>query len=76
MSQIVEVIEHVTQDGERWDSLAWKYYGDATAYEVIISANPSLPIVPILPSGIKVLIPVLAEAEPGTTVEGLPPWKR
>ncbi|HCN1628338.1 TPA: tail protein X, partial [Escherichia coli] len=21
-------LEHVTRDGERWDSLAWQYYGD------------------------------------------------
>ncbi|HIC0570883.1 TPA: tail protein X, partial [Escherichia coli] len=20
-------LEHVTRDGERWDSLAWQYYG-------------------------------------------------
>ncbi|MDJ4912435.1 tail protein X, partial [Salmonella enterica] len=21
-------LEHITRDGERWDSLAWQYYGD------------------------------------------------
>ncbi|MDI4583123.1 hypothetical protein E7X33_28695, partial [Klebsiella pneumoniae] len=22
-------LEHITTDGERWDNLAWHYYGDA-----------------------------------------------
>lgn len=30
-------LEHVTTDGERWDNLAWRYYGDALAYERIIA---------------------------------------
>ncbi len=25
-------LEHVTRDGERWDSLAWQYYGDPLGY--------------------------------------------
>ena len=25
-------LEHITTDGERWDNLAWHYYGDALAY--------------------------------------------
>ena len=75
MSQIMEVVEHITRDGDRWDNLAWEYYGDATAYETIIAANPEVAIYPILPSGIRLLIPVLEEAETATT-EGLPPWKQ
>ena len=74
MTQTVEVIEHITKDGDRWDLLAWEYYGDPTGYERIIAANPSVAIAPILPGGIKILIPVLEEAETATT-EGLPPWK-
>lgn len=75
MSRIVEVIEYITKDGDRWDALAWEYYGDPLAYEGIIAANPSIAILPVLPSGLKVLIPVIEEAETDTT-EGLPPWKR
>ncbi|MFT2542069.1 tail protein X, partial [Escherichia coli] len=32
-------LEHVTRDGERWDSLAWQYYGDPLGYPRIIAAN-------------------------------------
>jgi phage tail protein X len=68
-------IEHITADGDRWDLLAWKYYGDPYAYEGIIRANPEVPIVPILPSGVRLLIPVLDPPAAGTPVPaGLPPW--
>lgn len=33
-------LEHITRDGERWDSLAWQYYGDPLGYPRIIAANP------------------------------------
>ena len=35
----MNVIRHITKDGERWDLLAWRYYGSATDYERIIAAN-------------------------------------
>lgn len=75
MSQVIEVIEHITVDGDRWDNLAWQYYGDANAYEQIIAANPEVMIIPILPGGIKLLIPVIEEDETESTTE-LPPWKQ
>jgi phage tail protein X len=71
----VEVIEHITRDGDRWDLLAWEYYGDATQYERIIAANNQVMIDPILPSGIIINIPVIEElpAELAESEE-LPPW--
>lgn len=66
-------LEHITADGDRWDNLAWHYYGDATRYEEIIKANPDVPIIPILPAGVRLLIPVLDP--PTTTVPGLPEWR-
>lgn len=75
MSQVIEVIEHITVDGDRWDNLAWQYYGDANDYEQIIAANPEVEIIPILPGGIKLLIPVIDEDETKSTTE-LPPWKQ
>lgn len=73
-----EVLEHITTEGDRWDMIAWKYYGDATLYEPIIAANPEVQMLPVLPSGIKLLIPVLEEDSAGTITadEDLPPWKR
>lgn len=69
-----EYIEHRTQAGDRWDLLAWKYYGEATAYEPIIAANPSVAITPVLPAGTLLLIPVIAASQPGVSNRELPPW--
>lgn len=68
-------LEHLTQAGDRWDSLAWRYYGDPFGYERIVAANPHIPIGPMLIGGLKVLVPVIEE--PAVLKgDGLPPWKR
>ena len=64
---------HLTKTGERWDQIAYRYYGDAMGYERIIAANPHVPIVPILEGGIRLSIPVIEKKE---LFEELPPWKR
>lgn len=68
-----EYYEYITKDGDRWDLIAYEYYGDPTQYEPIIVANPDVPIVPILPSGLKLKIPVTEENDVITI--DLPPWK-
>lgn len=68
-----EYLTHMTRDGERWDQIAHRYYGDAFGYARIIQANPAVPIRDHLPGGLVLLIPVI-EAQP--TVTELPPWKR
>lgn len=68
-------LEHLTQDGDRWDLLAWQYYGDATAYAGIIGANAHAGFGAVLGGGIRLLIPVI-EAPMTAAPAGLPPWKR
>lgn len=67
--------EYITKEGDRWDLIAYRFYGDETLYEPIIVANPDVPIIPILPSGIKLLIPVI-DMKNTIPSEELPPWKR
>ncbi|QZP26228.1 tail protein X [Pseudomonas mosselii] len=66
-------IPHVTTEGERWDQLAWRYYGNAHRYLPIVQANPHVPLHGALPSGLTLAIPVL---EPQPATEDLPPWMR
>lgn len=67
-------ITHITSAGERWDLLAWRYYGDATAYSPIIMANPAIPIESVFPAGLVIAIPLL-QLGASRNVD-LPPWKR
>ena len=70
-----EYWEYVTVEGDRWDLIAYNFYGDPFAYEGIITANPEVPIIPILQSGLKLKIPVI-ETTDTISAEELPPWKR
>jgi phage tail protein X len=65
--------EYITKDGDRWDLIAHEFYSDATLYEPIIVANPEVPITPILPSGLKLKIPVREETDEIEFI--LPPWR-
>lgn len=68
-----QFILHVTRAGERWDLLAWQYYGDPTEYSPIIMANPNVPIEPVFEAGIAIAIPILQKSTVVTA--DLPPWK-
>jgi len=72
---MAELLVHVTQEGERWDGIAHRYYGNACLFTSIIEANPEVAIVPTLPGGLRLLVPVL-DLEETVPVPGLPPWKR
>lgn len=67
-------IEHTTQDGDRWDLIAYKYYGDAAQSGPIQAANLHVPLNPVLPAGITLRIPVLDTAQ--FDINLLPPWNR
>lgn len=66
-------LTHITTEGERWDQIAARYYGDSRRYQPIIDANQHVPLTPALPSGLKLAIPVL---EREATLEDMPPWMR
>lgn len=70
---MAEYIEYTTKEGDRWDLIAFRCYGDAHAYADILAANPNLPIRGVLDAGLRVLVPVRA-ATPAASA--LPPWKR
>lgn len=72
---MAEQLVHVTQEQERWDQIALRYYGNAYLLGRIVEANPGVPVTPILPAGLRLRVPVL-DLEETVPVPGLPPWKR
>lgn len=68
-----QFLQHITTEGERWDQLAWYYYGDPMAYERLIQMNPHVAVSNTLPAGILLAIPVIDDTQ---TSENLPPWLR
>jgi len=69
-------VEYVTKQGDRWDTIAFKAYGDSTLVNGIIEANTSIVISPILEPGTRVIVPILESGEIQIDSELLPPWKR
>lgn len=68
--------EYLTIQGDRWDTVAYKAYGDATMVQPIIEANKEVYLTEILPAGVRLLVPIIEVAEVKTDPELLPPWKR
>lgn len=62
---------HITTEGERWDQLANRYYGNPLQYEPIVAANPDVSLSPILPSGLSLAIPLIEQED---LSQELPPW--
>ncbi|HHR0444911.1 TPA: tail protein X [Pseudomonas aeruginosa] len=71
---MAEYITHTTREGERWDQLAARYYGNPYRYQPITRANPQVPLTGALQAGLALRIPVLDEQ--ATVTEDLPPWMR
>lgn len=76
-----QFITHHTTAAERWDLLAWEYYGDATLYAPIIAANWSrimaglLSVDAVFNAGVIIGVPILVVNKAVDTAD-LPPWKR
>lgn len=57
--------------GERWDSIAWKMYGDSTQIKSLIQNNPSIPISDYVAQGTQVFVPLIT---PSTSTTSSTPW--
>lgn len=66
---------HTSMKDERWDTIAYRYYGDANRISPLAEANPHIALLPHLESGLTVLVPILTDTVT-TITEALPPWKR
>lgn len=66
-----QFILHRTVAGQRWDSIAWQWYGDPTLVNPLIMTNPAVAIVATFDAGVELAVPILAnESAP----VDLPPW--
>lgn len=63
-----------TSQGDRWDTVAYKAYGDPFMVTPIIQANPNVSISDVLPAGITLIVPI--RQRPTIDKSLLPPWKR
>lgn len=75
-----EYFDHITTLGDRWDLIAYKYYGDATRIIPLLRANPNIigdintPTPLIFKKGVIIRVPAIDKTE--IQASQLPPWKR
>ena len=62
-----------SQPNDRWDTIAYEFYGDCYNFSPLLEANPSVAISPFIPAGTELIIPVLDITEQN---QDLPPWKQ
>ena len=67
---------HITHEGERWDIIAWRYYRSVAEMPRLLAANPHLAARPALPSGQRVLVPIIERQGTLNLPARLPPWRR
>ena len=58
--------------GDTWDMIAYKVYGEESAMVQLIEANSALANIAIFPSSVQVICPTIAPEASHI----LPPWRR
>ncbi len=71
---MTEYYMYKTKQGDRWDLIASKFYGNQYDYKDIISANPHIPIKPVIDADTEIRIPVKDLLEENNV--NFPYWKR
>ncbi|WP_094607729.1 hypothetical protein SPSIL_009090 [Sporomusa silvacetica DSM 10669] len=62
---------YTTKQGDMWDSIAKKLYGDEYLMQDLIEANPDHVTTVIFSAGVVLTVPTSTT----TTSSSLPPWK-
>ena len=63
---------YITNEGETWDQIAYKVYGDEMLYIDLMQANLKVIDVAVFPANIPLICP---DVEPKNN-KNLPPWKK
>ncbi|WP_409176664.1 tail protein X [Brevibacillus fortis] len=63
---------YTTIQGDMWDTIAYRVFGNEYLMTELIDANPSHRNIVLFPAGVVLTIPEIADPEP----DNLPPWKR
>lgn len=68
-------LEYIANDADRWDNLAYDFYGDASKVSILMAANPAIgPEHVFIPAGTKITVPVPTKQQQEVT-DVKAPWK-
>lgn len=76
-AKYTQYIEYTAQEGDTWEKLAYRFYGNCFDYARLIMCNPDVAISLVIEPGTKLVIPVFEDNEESAEdKEGLPLWKQ
>ncbi len=64
---------YITVQGDKWDEIAYKVYGDTRFTDTLFAANPQYRKIYIFSAGIELETPEIGVK---LTTDYLPPWKK
>lgn len=70
----MDFTRYITKQGDRWDLIAWRAYGDITKQKEVMEANRDIMLVNSFDEGYTLILPIIPEVS--TQDAQLPPWKR
>ena len=71
---MTKYIFHTVKSLERWDNIAYQYYGNPYKIQPLIDANPHVQISGILKEGTEIKIPIDDEVKIDNSM--LPVWRQ
>jgi len=71
----MDSFNYSTVEGDRWDLLAWRFYGGMYGVSVLAEANGDVPMYPVFPVGTVLAVPIIERTRVVTNLN-LPAWKR
>jgi phage tail protein X len=71
----MDSFNYVTVEGDRWDLLAWRFYGGMYGISILADANTAVQMDAFFPYGTVLTVPIIESVQINNN-ENLPPWKR
>lgn len=67
--------EYTSIQGDMWDNIAYKVYGDETKIYPLIEANPEYRDIYVFPGGIVLTVPEVEEETGESVTASVPIWR-
>ena len=71
----MDSFNYTTVEGDRIDTLGYRFYGSNAGIAVISDANPAVALNAVFPIGTVLIIPIVEDNDIAKPTD-LPPWKR
>lgn len=69
-------VNYKTKQGDRWDLLSFRFYGSVKSMNILIDANPTIPMSGVIDINTNLIVPILDDSSDSILTVNVPPWKK